>query len=130
MGAAKDARELIRASVGEAFSVYLGSADLRPVVTYFEAGGNLKLRDDASSGDMVAQLRKVPGLFEALSHLGIGGGEPAPVTASAAEFVLEGLYGQKKIGRGDDRGFVGPQRHSDPAIDLEQLRRRRPVKEQ
>src|SRR5689334_12174693 len=97
MGADNVARELIRASVGEAFSVYLGSADLRPVVSYFEAGGNLKLRDDASSDDMVAQLRKVPGLFEALSHLGIGGGEPAPVLASAAEFVLEGLYGQKKI---------------------------------
>src|SRR5689334_8223164 len=56
MGADNVARELIRASVGEAFSVYLGSADLRPVVAYFETGGNLKLRDDASSEDMVAQL--------------------------------------------------------------------------
>jgi magnesium chelatase subunit I len=130
MGADNVARELIRASVGEAFSVYLGSADLRPVVAYFEAGGNLKLRDDASSGDMVAQLRKVPGLFEALSYLGIGGGEPAPVTASAAEFVLEGLYGQKKIGRSDDRGFVGPERHSDADIDLEKLERLRRMKKQ
>ncbi|PYQ39384.1 MAG: magnesium chelatase [Acidobacteria bacterium] len=130
MGADNVARELIRASVGEAFSVYLGSADLRPVVAYFEAGGNLKLRDDASSGDMVAQLRKVPGLFEALSHLGIGGGEPTPVTASAAEFVLEGLYGQKKIGRSDDRGFVAPERHSDADIDLEKLERLRRMKKQ
>ena len=32
MGADNVARELIRVSVGEAFSVYLGSADLRPVV--------------------------------------------------------------------------------------------------
>ena len=32
MGADNVARELIRASVGEAFSVYLGSADLKPVV--------------------------------------------------------------------------------------------------
>ena len=130
MGADNVARELIRASVAEAFSVYLGSADLRPVVAYFETGGNLKLRDDASSEDMVAQLGKVPGLFEALSHLGIAGGEPAPVTASAAEFVLEGLYGQKKIGRSDDRGFMAPERHSDADIDIEKLERLRRMKKQ
>jgi len=130
MGADNVARELIRASVGEAFSVYLGSADLRPVVSYFESGGSLKLREDAASDDMVAQLRKVPGLFEALSHLGLGGGEPAPVTASAAEFVLEGLYGQKKIGRSDDRGFMAPERHSDADIDMEKLERLRRMKKQ
>jgi magnesium chelatase subunit I len=130
MGADNVARELIRASVGEAFSVYLGSADLRPVVAFFEGGGNLKIREDASSEEMVAQLRKVPGLFDALSHLGIGNGEPAPVTASAAEFVLEGLYGQKKIGRSDDRGFVAPERHSDADIDLEKLERLRRMKKQ
>ena len=38
MGADNVARELIRASVGEAFSVYLGSADLRPVVVLLRVG--------------------------------------------------------------------------------------------
>jgi magnesium chelatase subunit I len=79
---------------------------------------------------MVGQLRKVPGLFEALSHLGLGGGEPAPVMASAAEFVLEGLYGQKKIGRSDDRGFTAPERHSDADLDLDKLERLRRMKKQ
>ncbi len=130
MGADNVARELIRTSVGEAFSVYLGSSDLRPVVAYFEAGGSLKVRDDAPSEELVAQLRKVPGLFDALSHLGLGANEPAPVTASAAEFVLEGLYGQKKIGRSDDRGFVAPERHSEADIDLERLERLRRMKKQ
>src|SRR5262249_16128916 len=123
MGGDNVARELIRASVGEAFSVYLGSADLRPVVSYFESGGSLKLRADASPGEMVAQLKRVPGLFETRSHLGLGASEPAPVAASAAEFLLEGLYGQKKIGRSDDRGFVAPERHTDAEIDLEKLER-------
>ena len=130
MGADNVARELIRASEGEAFSIYLGSADLRPVVAYFESGGNLKLREDAASEEMVAQLRKVPGLFDALSHLGIEGVEPAAVTASAAEFVLEGLYGQKKIGRSDDRGFVAPERRSDADVDMERLERLRRMKKQ
>jgi len=130
MGADNVARELIRASVGEAFSVYLGSADLRPVIAYFEAGGNLKVRDDASSEELVGQLKKVPGLVEAVRYLGVQAGDPPAVAASAAEFVLEGLYGQKKIGRSDDRGFIAPERHSDADIDLERLERLRRMKKQ
>jgi magnesium chelatase subunit I len=130
MGADNVARELIRASVGEAFSVYLGSADLRPVVSYFESGGNLKVRDDAGSEELAAQLKKVPGLSEAVQHVGIQPSDPPAVIASAAEFVLEGLYGQKKIGRSDDRGFTAPERHSDADVDLERLERMRRMKKQ
>jgi magnesium chelatase subunit I len=130
MGADNVARELIRASVGEAFSVYLGSADLRPTISFFESGGSLKMREDASSEEIVTQLRKVPGLFEAVAALGVGAGEPPAVMASAAEFVLEGLYGQKKIGRSDDRGFIAPERHAESEIDLERLERLRRMKKQ
>jgi magnesium chelatase subunit I len=130
MGADTVAKELIRASVGEAFSVYLGSADLRPVIAFFESGANLKVREDASSEELVTALRKVPGLFDAVGVLGVGSGEPASVVASAAEFILEGLYGQKKIGRSDDRGFVGPERHADADVDLERLERLRRMKKQ
>ena len=130
MGADSVARELIRSSVGEAFSVYLGSTDLRSVITFFESGGNLKVREDASSEELVGALRKIPGLMEALGALGVAAGEPAAVTASAAEFVLEGLYGQKKIGRSDDRGFVGPERHAESEVDMERLERLRRMKKQ
>ena len=130
MGADNVARELIRASVGEAFSVYLGSADLRPVVAFFESGSHLKVRDDAGSEELVAQLKRVPGLFDALGHVGIQPSDPLAVIASAAEFVLEGLYGQKKIGRSDDRGFTAPERHAEAEIDLERLERLRRMKKQ
>jgi magnesium chelatase subunit I len=130
MGADSVARELIRASVGEAFSVYLGSTDLRSVISFFESGGNLKVREDASSEELVGALRKIPGLMESLSALNVAAGEPAAVTASAAEFVLEGLYGQKKIGRSDDRGFVAPERHAESEVDMERLERLRRMKKQ
>jgi magnesium chelatase subunit I len=130
MGADNVARELIRASVGEAFSLYLGGSDLRPVVSFFEAGGSLKVRDDMPAAEMVALLAQVPGLFEALQALGVSRDDPAPVVASAAEFVLEGLYGQKKVGRSDDRGFVAPERPSDSEVDLERLERLRRMKKQ
>ena len=130
MGADNVARELIRASVGDAFSVYLGSADLKPVVTFFEGGGSLKVRDDASGADVVKQLKGVPGLFDHLHFLGANDGDPAPLLASAAEFVLEGLYAQKRIGRSDDRGFTAPERRVETDADIERLERLRKLKKQ
>ena len=43
VGAENVARELIREAVGEVFSVYMGAADLGPVVQFFEAGGTLRI---------------------------------------------------------------------------------------
>jgi magnesium chelatase subunit I len=130
MGAENVGRELIREAVGEVFSVYLGSTDFRPVIAYFEGGGSLRLRDDAAAVETVTTLRQVPGLLEQLTPLGISNGAPAPLVAAAAEFVLEGLYAQKKIGRSDDRGFVAPERRTETDLDLERLERLRKMKKQ
>lgn len=129
MGAENLARELIREAVGETFSVYLGSADMRGVVAYFEAGGSLKLREDASSQDLLAQLQRVTGLMEQTGPL-VRSEDPEPVLAAAGEFVLEGLWAQKKIGRSDDRGFMAPERRADVDVDLERLERLRRMKKQ
>jgi magnesium chelatase subunit I len=123
-------RELIREAVGETFAVYMGSVDLRPVIAFFESGGSVKLVDDASSADVVAQLKRIPGLFDHVSHLAVSSGDPVPVVAAAAEFILEGLYAQKRIGRSDDRGFVAPERRPESDIDLERLERLRRMKKQ
>ena len=130
LGAEHVARELIREAVGEAFSVYLGSTDLRGVVAHFESGGSLKLRDDASSQELLAQLARIPGLLDQVGPLGVQPSDPAPLLAAAGEFVLEGLWAQKKIGRSEDRGFVAPERRSDVEMDLERLERLRRMKKQ
>jgi magnesium chelatase subunit I len=130
MGAENLARELIRQAIGDAFSVYLGSADLKDVVAFFEAGGNLRLRDDATAADVVGQLGRVSSLLEHVAAVGANPDDPAPVVAAAGEFILEGLYAQKKIGRTDDRGFVGPERRSDVDVDMERLERLRRMKKQ
>jgi magnesium chelatase subunit I len=129
MGAENVARELIRQAVGETFGVYLGSVDLRPVVSYFEAGGNLKLRDDAAAEELLGELRRIPGLLEHAPNLGISSSDPAPLLAAAGEFILEGLYAQKKIGRSEDRGYIAPER-ADADLDLERLERLRRMKKQ
>jgi len=130
MGAENVGRELIREAAGETFSVYMGSVDLKPVVAFFESGGSLKLRDDSGAEELLAQLRRVPGLLDHVGFLGVQPGDPPPLLAAAGEFVLEGLYAQKKIGRSDDRGYVAPERRSDADVDLERLERLRRMKKQ
>ncbi len=130
MGAENLARELIREAVGEVFSVYLGSADFKAVVAHFDSGASLKLADEASSADLLGQLERVPGLMEHVHLVAGAENEPAPVRAAAAEFILEGLYAQKRIGRSDDRGFIAGDRRSDVEVDLERLERLRRMKKQ
>jgi magnesium chelatase subunit I len=130
VGAEHVARELIREAVGEAFSVYMGAVDMRAVVAYFEGGGSLKLRDDAPAADLLEQLRRVPGLLDQVSMLGVSESDPAPLLAAAGEFVLEGLHAQKKVGRSDERGFTAPERRQEIELDLEKLERLRRMKKQ
>jgi magnesium chelatase subunit I len=76
------------------------------------------------------QLRRVPEVLEHLEPLGVLADSPGPVRAAAGEFVLEGLWAQKKIGRSEDRGFVAPERRGEAEMDLERLERLRKLKKQ
>jgi magnesium chelatase subunit I len=130
VGAEHVARDLIREAVGEAFSLYMGSVDLRATVAFFEGGATLKLRDDEPAEALLPHLRKIPGLFDQIGLLGVSPDDPAPLWVSAGEFVLEGLYAQKKVGRSDDRGFGAPERRQEMELDLEKLERLRRMKKQ
>jgi magnesium chelatase subunit I len=129
-GAEAVARELIRESVGEAFSVYLGSEDLAAAVDFFDNGGSVKLADDASAAELIEEVSRVPGILGHAASLGLEQDAPPPAVASAAEFVLEGLHAQRRIGRSDERGFVGAERPTDVEVDPERLERLRRLKKQ
>ena len=103
-GADAIARELIRAAVGKVFTKHMGETDLQPVVQWFEAGGDLKLPENASINEELTALRRVPGLLEHASKLGANGSEPS-LTAAAGEFILEGLWAHKRVNRNEERGF-------------------------
>jgi magnesium chelatase subunit I len=130
LGAENVARELIREAVGDVFSTYLGAADLKQVVRYFEEGATLRIREGSPAADVLEQLRRVPEVLANLEPLGVEAGSSLALQAAAGEFVLEGLWAQKKIGRSDDRGFVAPERRPDLEVDLERLERLRRLKKQ
>jgi magnesium chelatase subunit I len=130
LGAENVARELIREAVGEVFSSYLGQSNFREVVRFFEEGGSLRIREGSPAQEVLTQLARVSDVLAQLGPLGVSPRDPAPLQAAAGEFVLEGLWAQKKIGRSDDRGFIAQERRGELELDLERLERLRKLKKQ
>jgi magnesium chelatase subunit I len=121
-GAEQVARDLIRSAVGAVFTGMFEGQDTRSVVEWFDLGGALPLADTTSADDVVKQARGVQGLLDLAKRA--GSTASAPIVASAVDFVLEGLYAQKKISRTDDRGYSAAEsaprrtaRREEPAVE-------------
>jgi magnesium chelatase subunit I len=99
------ARELVRAAVSRVFDGCFPDADVRSIVEWFDLGGTLNLGDSVAAKDVVSQARAVQGLVDLAYRAGIAPDAPTPLVAAGIDFVLEGLYSQKKIGRSEDRGY-------------------------
>jgi magnesium chelatase subunit I len=104
-GAEQVARDLIRSSVGSVFTGMFDGVDTRTVIEWFDLGGVLPLTDTTPADEVITQTRSVQGLRELAQQAGLPPGAPAPMVASAIDFVLEGLCAQRKITRSDERGY-------------------------
>ncbi len=96
---------------------------MRPVIEWFDLGGTLNLGDAVPAKELVDHARRVQGLIELAHRAGIAPDAPAPMLAAGIDFVLEGLYSQKKIGRTEEGGYHG----SEPARRRETPQGRTPV---
>jgi magnesium chelatase subunit I len=133
-GADTVVREIIRSAVARTYDKYFhGNSSLNQVVQWFDLGGEIQMRDSASAQEMLHKLRGIQGLLDKLGALGLSGKEPSEVLVSAAEFILEGLYAHKRIGRSEERMFTAgekqPQREKprmrDEDDEVPDLRRHR-----
>ncbi len=108
-GAETIARELIRGAILRLLSQYFLGVETRQIIEFFELGGCLKLDSMASTKSALKELKKVQGLLEKASSIH---DEQEPhkkdegYLVAAAEFLLEGLYAQKKISRTEERGYT------------------------
>jgi magnesium chelatase subunit I len=89
---------LLARAIHNVFARYLDVNDLDEIVEAFEAGLVLETGDLTRSSDYVRWLRETPGLDEAVAHLG-GTNGSAAVTASAVEFVFEGLHLNRRLNK-------------------------------
>jgi len=122
-GADQVARDLVRAAVSAVFDGYFPNTDLKPVIDWFDLGGSLTLSDTTPAQTLVEQARRVQGLVELAHQAGVPPDAPVPALAAGIDFVLEGLYAQKKISRNEDRGYHG----AEPARRPQQQQPRTPV---
>jgi magnesium chelatase subunit I len=104
-GAESVARDLIRAAVATVADGYLSHLDTRVVVEWFDLGGSLQLGDAVEAETVLARAREVQGLIDLAHSAGVAPQAPAPLIAAGVDFVLEGLYAMRKIGRSDERGY-------------------------
>jgi len=103
------AKELIRTAVGKVYSSLFDGENVAQIVQWFELGGSLKLDETARSEAIVKQLSGIQGLMEKLSIMRVGPKDPPALRASAAEFILEGLYAHRRISRSEERGFTAEE---------------------
>lgn len=104
-GADVVARELIRSSVAKSFDAYFKGVDMQQVVQWFDLGGEVQLADGSSAAESLSSLRGIQGLLDKTVKAGVGPKDSAEAQVSAAEFILEGLYAHKRIGRNEERVF-------------------------
>ncbi len=104
-GADTVAREVIRGAIARVFDEYFQGKNLKQVVQWFELGGEIQLSDTAAATMALAGLQNIQGLLDQLDGLGLEDQSHPEVQVSAAEFVLEGLYAHKRIGRSEERVF-------------------------
>ena len=105
-GAEVVARDLIKRAVGQTFQKHAAREDFSSVVKWFDQGGYLRLPETASSEETLEALEKIPGLLARTQMVNLDPKAPAPARVAAAEFLLEGLAGLKRISRSAERGYI------------------------
>src|SRR3989441_10255428 len=125
-------RELIRAAIAKTYDDYFNGVNMQQVVQWFDLGGEIQLTDTGSAGEVLQSLRSIQGLMDKLVKVAVGPKETAEVQVSAAEFILEGLYAHKRIGRSEERVFTAGEKQPkrpEPGFGREEppVRPRRPL---
>jgi magnesium chelatase subunit I len=119
------AREVIRTAVGKVYSSYFEGANMSQIIQWFDMGGSVRLDEGLPSADVIAQLNGIQGLLEKTGQLGLGSNESDALRVSAAEFILEGLYGHRRIARSEEREFSAGERKREASPQEEARKSRR-----
>ena len=126
-GAEQVGRDLIRAAVGRVYGRHFEGADMQQIVQWFNLGGTLKITETMPVAKVLPQLRSIQGLLERVAALGIRPKQNPALAVSAAEFLLEGLYANRRISRSEERGYVAEEKKREmPAREDFNNRYRKP----
>jgi magnesium chelatase subunit I len=111
-GADHVSREIIRTAIAKTYDEYFSGVDMRQIIQWFDLGGEIQVTDRAAAREVLEGVKGIQGLMEKLSALGVGAKDNIETQVSAAEFVLEGLYAHKRIGRSEERVFTAGEKQA------------------
>jgi magnesium chelatase subunit I len=131
-GADYVSRELIRNAIAKTYDQYFAGANMQQVIQWFDLGGEIQIAESAPASELLQTLRGIQGLMDKLTRVNVGPKDSAEAQVSAAEFILEGLYALKRIGRNEERVFTAGEKQPRPSekpYEREELpyRSRRPL---
>ncbi len=89
--------DLTRRAVVDVFGRVVPASSLGEIVSSFESGETAETSANRSSAEYTQRLEAVPALVSVVKHLGCDGSDAE--TASAVEFVLEGLHLTRQLNR-------------------------------
>ncbi|MBB6098794.1 magnesium chelatase subunit I [Deinobacterium chartae] len=104
-GADVIAKELIRKAAGQVYSRRV-RADTGDLEKWFEDGGVFRVRQDGPPAEALREMRRLPGLLDLAAELAEDASDASRL--AAAEFILEGLYGRKKLSRAEEM-YAAPE---------------------
>ncbi|MFC6616515.1 sigma 54-interacting transcriptional regulator [Deinococcus radiophilus] len=99
-GAEQVAKDLIRKAAGAIYGRRYASLSTTALEEWFEQGNVFRLPQTGAATEIQASLAEVPDLTELTRA--VAESDDSDTQASAAEFVLEGLYGRKKLSRAEE----------------------------
>ncbi|UBV42022.1 sigma 54-interacting transcriptional regulator [Deinococcus taeanensis] len=99
-GADNIARDVIRKAAGAVYARRYGSANTRELEKWFEGGNVFRFPQGGDAAGALKAAREVPGLTDLAAEVALSADDA--VRVAAAEFVLEGLYGRKKLSRAEE----------------------------
>ncbi|SMB90412.1 ATP-binding protein [Deinococcus hopiensis] len=105
-GADVVARDVIRKAAGAVYARRYASMDTRGLEKWFENGNVFRFPQGGDARAAVQSTRDVPGLTDLAVE--VADSSDDAVRAAAAEFVLEGLYGRKKLSRAEET-YAAPE---------------------
>ncbi len=110
-GADSVAREVIRKAAGQVYARRYATLDTRNLEKWFEDGNVFRFPQVGAARSAMQSAREVPGLYDLAAEIAassVDGKNDDAVRVSAAEFVLEGLYGRKKLSRAEET-YAAPE---------------------
>ncbi len=97
---------IIDESIKNIFILHVDVRELRPIVEFFESGQSVELGDSLPSAAVLERIGRIPGLRKRADELAAATIESSTdrdfreaSSASAAEFILEGLHVHNKINK-------------------------------